>query len=58
MIKGLECFTEYFRRYADQYVLIGGTACTLLMEEAGLEFRATKDVDIVLGIEALDRAFV
>jgi hypothetical protein len=42
-------------RYGDQYVLIGGTAATLAMEEAGLEFRATKDLDIVLYIEALKR---
>jgi phosphohistidine phosphatase SixA len=29
---------------------MGGTAATLAMEEAGLEFRATKDLDIVLHI--------
>ena len=38
-------------------MLIGGTAATLAMEEAGLEFRATKDLDIVLHIEALSPAF-
>jgi hypothetical protein len=38
-------------------VLIGGTAATLAMEEAGLEFRATKDLDIVLHLEALNAAF-
>jgi hypothetical protein len=27
-------------------VLIGGGACDVLMEEAGLEFRATKDLDL------------
>jgi len=31
---------------------------TFLMEEAGLEFRATKDLDIVLCVEALDASFV
>jgi hypothetical protein len=39
-------------------VLIGGAACDLLMGEAGLEFRATKDLDIVLCVEALDVSFV
>ena len=39
-------------------MLIGGAACDLLMEEAGLEFRATKDLDIVLCVEALDASFV
>ena len=30
----------------------------LALEEAGLPFRATKDLDIVLCIEALDKTFV
>jgi hypothetical protein len=38
-------------------VLIGGGACELIMDEAGVDFRATKDLDIVLIVEALDRAF-
>lgn len=57
MVKGLDLFRERFAGYADQYVLIGGTAATTAMEDAGLEFRATKDLDIVLHIEALDAAF-
>jgi hypothetical protein len=32
--------------------LIGGTACIVIMQEAGLDFRATKDLDIVLYVEA------
>ena len=58
MVKGLDIFRERFRGYSDRYVLIGGTACDLAMGEAGLEFRATKDLDIVLCVEALDTAFV
>ncbi len=54
---GLDVFREYFAGHADQFVLIGGTAATLATEEAGLEFRATKDLDIVLHIEALSPAF-
>lgn len=57
MVRGLDVFREYFAKHADQFVLIGGTAATLAMEEAGLEFRATKDLDIVLHIEALSSAF-
>lgn len=57
MVRGLDVFREYFAGHADQFVLIGGTAATLAMEEAGLEFRATKDLDIVLHIEALSPAF-
>lgn len=57
MVKGLGIFQTWFAEYADQYVLIGGTAASLTMEEAGLAFRATKDLDIVLHVEALTPAF-
>lgn len=57
MVRGLDVFREHFAGHADQFVLIGGTAATLAMEEAGLEFRATKDLDIVLHIEALSPSF-
>ncbi|MFZ3262728.1 MAG: hypothetical protein WA172_01895 [Terriglobales bacterium] len=58
MVKGLEVFREHFRNYADRYVLIGGAECDIAMTGAGLPFRATKDLDIVLFVEALDAAFV
>ncbi len=58
MVKGLDIFRVHFRDYADRYVLIGGTACDIAMTSAGLAFRATKDLDIVLCVEALDADFV
>lgn len=57
MVKGLDVFRAWFADYPDQYVLMGGTAATLAMEEAGLDFRATKDLDVVLHVEALTPAF-
>ena len=57
MVKGLDVFRAWFADYPDQYILIGGTAATLAMEEAGLDFRATKDLDVVLHVEALTPAF-
>ena len=57
MVRGLDLFREYFAVHSDQFVLIGGTAATLAMEEVGLEFRATKDLDIVLHVEALRPEF-
>lgn len=57
MVRGLDRFREHFAGYSDRYVLIGGTAATVTMEEAGLAFRATKDLDILLVVEALDAAF-
>lgn len=58
MVRGLETFRSHFQDYEDSYVLIGGTACDLWMGAVGLPFRATKDLDIVLVIEALSRGFV
>ena len=57
MIKGLDVFRHHFEHYAHRYVLIGGVAATLAMEEAGLDFRATKDIDLVLVVEAMDVEF-
>lgn len=58
MVNGLELFQEAFKNFSNQYILIGGTACDLLLDEAGLPFRATRDLDIVLCIEALADSFV
>ncbi len=57
MVQGLEKFREYFKDITNQYVFIGGTACDILMNELGVGFRATKDLDIVLIIENLDTRF-
>lgn len=57
MVKGLETFREFFRNYQDQYVLIGGAACDMIFEEADIPFRATRDLDIVLVVEALTAEF-
>ncbi|MHC8413206.1 hypothetical protein ACYZTR_24660 [Pseudomonas sp. Hz4] len=57
MVKGLDTFRGAFAGHADRYVLIGGVAASLTLEEAGIEFRATRDLDIVLIIEALDDVF-
>lgn len=58
MVKGIQTFIKHFLQYTDQYVLIGGSACDMLMDEAGLEFRSTKDLDLVLCTEALNDEFV
>lgn len=54
----LNVFRLHFEGYEDHYVLIGGTATMILLSEARLSSRATKDLDIVLSIEALTREFV
>lgn len=57
MVTGIETFRDFFAEYKDQYVLIGGAACDVILEDQGGDFRATKDLDLVLLVEALTPAF-
>lgn len=54
---GLTLFAEHFQPFTDKYRLIGGAAMWLLLDAAGLPVRTTKDLDIVLSIEVMDRDF-
>lgn len=57
MVKGLDIFRKYFKDYEQQYVLIGGAACDIAFESNEINFRATRDLDMVLIIEALTSDF-
>jgi len=57
MVVGLDSFKEWFSGFQSYYVIIGGTACDMLMSGAGAEFRATRDIDMVLLVETLDVEF-
>ena len=58
MVRGLATFKNHFADYKDQYVLIGGAASAELMEQSGLTFRGTRDLDVVLIVEAMTNEFV
>lgn len=58
MVRGLEIFREHFKEFTDSYIIIGGTACDIVINNIGLTPRATKDIDIILVIEALNSEFV
>ena len=57
MVRGLDAFKEHFKGFEDQYVIIGGVACDILFASNEGQFRATRDLDIVLIIEALTPEF-
>ena len=57
MVEGLDTFQKYFADYEEQYVLIGGAACDILFESNEVNFRATRDLDMVLIVEALTPEF-
>ena len=48
MVKGIDMFREYFEEFTEQYVLIGGSACDISFHDNNMDFRATKDLDMVL----------
>lgn len=54
MVIGIVTFKEAFKGYEDCYTIIGGTACDILMNKENLDFRATKDIDMILLIENSD----
>ena len=58
MVIGLNTFSDFFKDFPDSYLIIGGTACDIIIEDAGFTPRATDDIDIILLIEALSPGFV
>lgn len=57
-VRGLELFQARFADFQDSFILIGGAACELWFAEQNLEFRLTKDLDIVLILDRLTPEFV
>lgn len=47
-VEGLQEFQQHMQEAEGSYALIGGTACDILLAEAGLSFRATHDFDVVI----------
>lgn len=58
MVAGIDKFKEFFAGYEGSYIIIGGTACDIITENAGYEPRATEDIDIVLINEGLTPEFI
>ena len=57
MVNGLYKFRDFFQSHTDKYVLIGGAACSIVFDEIGEDFRATKDLDVVLIVENISEDF-
>ncbi|MGM0531584.1 MAG: hypothetical protein ACQER7_09545 [Bacteroidota bacterium] len=58
MVRGIDIFRDEFKDFTGSYVLIGGAACDWLMHDSGLNFRVTRDLDIIIVAEALNDAFI
>lgn len=57
-MKGIDKIRQYLGAYKGNYVIIGGTACNLNLEEANLHGRATKDVDMIVVCEAITHEYL
>ncbi len=50
-VTGWELFAERFAGFEDCYVVIGGFACEVLLRNSEMDFRATKDIDMIILID-------
>ena len=57
MVRGIDVFRKHFKGFENRYVLIGGAACDILFAKNNSQFRATRDLDVVLIVEALTPEF-
>ena len=58
MVEGLDKFRESLSSYSDNYIIIGGTACNVILEDAGTTPRVTHDIDMIVVVEQLTMDFV
>lgn len=58
MVRGIDNFKKFFAGFEGNYVIIGGTACEVYEEIYAQNPRATKDIDIILIVEALSSDFI
>lgn len=58
MVIGFDKFRDKFGDFANDYVIIGGSACDWLFTHRDARFRATKDIDLVVCAERTSDAFV
>ena len=56
MVRGMDLFRAHFAELADCFMLIGGAACELTLADT-IGFRATKDIDILILLENVNRSF-
>ena len=57
MVTGLDKFREAFIEYADNYIIIGGTACDIVLRDTDMTPRATSDIDMIVVVENMTPEF-
>lgn len=54
---GLDKFKEAFAQFSDNYVIIGGIACEIVMTGTAVRPRATHDIDMIVVVERMTPDF-
>lgn len=54
---GLDKFKEAFAEFSENYVIIGGTACDIVMTGTAVRPRATHDIDMIVVVENMTPEF-
>lgn len=57
MVVGLDKFKEAFADFKDNYVIIGGTACDIVLSNTDMRPRATDDIDMILVVEKMTKEY-
>lgn len=57
MVVGLDKFKEAFADFKDNYVIIGGTACDIVLSDTDMRPRATDDIDMILVVEKMTKKY-
>lgn len=58
IVDGIGMFERTFSKYRDSFIIIGGAACRATLSEGRYTPRKTKDIDMVLVLEHLDKEFI
>jgi len=57
MVKGIEKFKEAFQDFAEDYVIIGGAACSVILDNTFMSPRKTVDIDMIVIVENVSKEF-
>lgn len=57
MVVGLDKFKKAFADFKDNYVIIGGTACDIVLSDTDMRPRATDDIDMILVVEKMTKEY-
>ena len=58
MVEGIERFRDAMADFADNYIIIGGTACDIILDGSPMSPKHTRDIDLIVVVEKLSREFV